>query len=83
MPATSPKSWIDAEVRCLAGYRANERPVSFLVEKHETMVRAVLESWREPNYLYFKVETADGELVLLRYHDREDAWQAREFVRPP
>lgn len=80
MPELSPKSWSRAEVRCLAGYRANERPISFFLEQREVDTRAVLESWREPRYLYFKVESTDGRLFALRYHEIEDYWEVKESV---
>jgi hypothetical protein len=74
----SPKPWNHTEVKCLAGFRANERPLSFLVGEAETEVRTVVESWREPDYLYFKVETGDGRVYILRHHEVEDFWEARE-----
>jgi hypothetical protein len=81
MSEISLKSWKHAEVRCLAGYRANERPLSFLLDESEIEVRTILESWRELDYLYFKVETDDGRVYELRHHEYEDFWQARESVR--
>jgi len=75
------KPWKRIEVRCLAGYRANERPISFLVEERQIEIRAILKSWREPDYLCFKVETQDGCVYDLRYHEHEDYWQVRELVK--
>ena len=72
------KSWNYTAVRCLAGYRANERPISFLVDEREIEIRAILESWREPDYLFFRVETDDGLVYDLRHHEYEDSWQVRE-----
>ena len=54
MPENTPKSWKRTAVRCLASYKANERPISFLVEEGEIEVRAILESWQEPDYLFLK-----------------------------
>jgi hypothetical protein len=75
------KSWNYTEVRCLASYRANERPIAFLVDEREVEVRTILESWREPDYLCFRVETVDGLVYDLRHHEYEDSWQVREL--PP
>jgi hypothetical protein len=73
-----PKSWHRTAVRCLSGYKADERPLSFLVDDDEIEVRTILESWREPDYLYFRVETKDGQAYDLRQHEYEDFWQVRE-----
>jgi hypothetical protein len=62
----------------LASYRENERPISFLVDEREIEIRAILESWREPYYLCFRVETDDGLVYDLRHHEYEDSWQVRE-----
>jgi len=62
MSETALKSWNHTEVQCLASSRANERPLSFLVDRRETQVRTVLKSWREPDFLHFKVETDDGRI---------------------
>jgi hypothetical protein len=69
--------WNPSQVRCLAGSRANERPISFLVNEREIKVRAVLASWREPEYLCFRVETEDGRVYHLRHHEYEDYWEVR------
>ena len=75
------KSWTHAKVRCLSGSRANERPISFLLDNQEIEVRTIMESWREPDYLYFKVETHDGRVYDLRHHEYEYSWQVRESAR--
>lgn len=81
MPDLIAKSWSPTAVRCLAGSRADERPLSFLVDDSEIKVRTIVESWREPDYLYFKVETDDGRIFDLRHHEYEDVWEVRETGR--
>ncbi len=76
MSETPFKSWNRTAVRCLASSRADERPLSFLVGEIE--ITSIVESWREPDYLYFKVETRDGRVYDLRHHEYEDSWQMRE-----
>ena len=78
MTVISLKSWNRTEVRCLSGYRANERPIWFLVHDTGVDVRAILESWREPDHIYFKVRTEDGRVYELRHHEYEDYWEARQ-----
>jgi len=76
-----PKPWNRTAVRCLAGYRADERPLSFLMDEGEIEVRTILESWREPDYLYFRIETKDGRVYDLRHHEYDDSWHVRESPR--
>ncbi|MBM4329244.1 MAG: hypothetical protein FJ118_19030 [Deltaproteobacteria bacterium] len=81
MSKTELTSWGLTEVRCLAGFRADERPTSFVLHDREIEVRTVLESWREPEYLYFTVETVHGRIYDLRHHEYEDWWQVREAAK--
>lgn len=81
MSNVAPKSWNRTAVRCMSSYKLNERPLSFLVDESEIEVRNILDSWREPDHLYFKVETKDGRVYDLRYNDHEDVWQVRESGR--
>ncbi len=75
--AIDEKSWKPAEVRCLSSHRADERPLAFCVDGRESKVRSVRSSWREPDYLWFRVEAEDGRVYDLRHHEYEDWWQAR------
>ncbi len=78
MPQITLKSWTSTAVRCLAGSRADERPLSFLLGESEIKVHSVLDNWREPDYLCFRVEAEDGRKYDLRHHEYEDDWQVRE-----
>jgi hypothetical protein len=78
MSEIAPNPWVRTAVRCLASSRANERPISFLLDDTEIEVRSILGSWREPDYLCFRVETKDGRRYELRHHEYDDCWQLRE-----
>jgi hypothetical protein len=78
MSEITPKLWNRTAVQCLAGSRANERPISFLVNDREIAVRTILKSWREPDYLYFKVEAEDGRVYQLRCDEYADSWEVGE-----
>jgi len=78
MPEITLKPWIRTAVRCLASSRASERPISFLLNDDEIEIRSLLESWREPDYLYFRLETKDGAVYQLRHHEYEGSWEVRE-----
>jgi hypothetical protein len=81
MPDNTSKSWNLTKVRCLAGSRANERPTSFLIEKREVEVLTILRSWREPDFLYFQVETHNRRVYDLRHHEYEDFWEIRDSAQ--
>ena len=66
----------------MAGYRADERPISFLLDDREIEVRRIVASWREPDYLCFKVETGDGLVYDLRHQEYKDLWEIRESTQP-
>ena len=72
------ESWIQSTVRCRADYRADESPLSFLLGDREIEVRRIVSSWKEPNYLCFRVETGDGRAYELRHHEYVDSWEVRE-----
>ncbi len=78
VPGTTELTWTAAEVRCFAGYKADERPTGFRVGHREIEVVKILASWREPDHLCFKVEAPDGIIYELRHHEYEDRWQVRE-----
>jgi len=65
------ESWIQSRVRCRAGYRADERPLSFLLDDREIEVCRIVASWREPDYLCFRVETGDGRVYALTFDEIE------------
>ena len=78
MPEIVRNTWIRTAVRCLASSRADERPISFLLDSTEVEIRSILESWREPDYLYFRVQTKDGRAYEIRHHEYTDFWEMRE-----
>ena len=55
MTQIGPKLSNGEEEQCLVSYRANEEPISFLVVETEIQISRILESWRQPDCLYFKV----------------------------
>jgi len=78
MPNGSQEIWKITAVRCLSGSRADERPLSFLADEGEIAVHSIRESWREPDFLHFRVEANDGRVFDLRHHEFEHFWEMRE-----
>ena len=73
--------WIRTEVRCLASSRGNERPVTLRLDNTQVAISSILESWREPDHLYFRVRTKDGSVYKIRHHEYEDAWEMRQGTK--
>ena len=57
-----------------AGYKANERPKSFLVDEDWFDIASIEDRWHEPDSEYFKVRTTAGRTYLLRYEEQGDVW---------
>jgi hypothetical protein len=72
-----------------SGHRANQRPRSFSVDEELYEITAVLDQWYEPSATYFKVQTDEGKIYLLRYQGVTDEWTLQSgfdgdelFARP-
>jgi hypothetical protein len=71
------------EVECYSGHRANERPAAFTLRGRRFEIEEIVDRWYEggvepgrPELQYFRVRTIEGQLFLLRYNARFDAWSA-------
>jgi hypothetical protein len=69
------------QVQCYAGYKSNERLVSFWFRGREYHVAEIIDRWYEgsahssmPMLDYFKVKTADGDRYIIRYNRLFDQW---------
>jgi hypothetical protein len=66
-------------VQAYAGYKANERPVSFISRGRNYRGIEIIDRWYEGSggavpLDYFKVAADDGRDYLLRYNGLFDAW---------
>ena len=57
-----------------SGRTANQRPRSFSLDERLYEIAAVLDQWYEPSATYFKVQTEEGKVYLLRYDGQSDEW---------
>ena len=57
-----------------SGHAANQRPRSFSLDERLYEIAAVLDQWYEPSATYFKVQTKEGRVYLLRYDRQSDEW---------
>ena len=66
---------IPLRVECYAGYRADELPEAFWLQRRRIAVREILDRWLGEDHAYFKVTGEDGVRYILRRDDRRDQWE--------
>ena len=62
------------KVECYSGYKADEKPISFILNGKKYMVEKIIDQWRSPEFEYFKVQADDGKAYLLRNDERNGEW---------
>jgi hypothetical protein len=61
-------------VNAYSGFKANERPLQFVLDDEIYEIAAVLDQWYEPSVVCFKVQSNEGKVYLLGYDEPEDEW---------
>ncbi len=69
-------------VECYAGYRADERPLRFVLGGNSLEVLNVEDQWYSPSAIYFRVHAADGNFYVLRHDEDTDTWTLEAFRSP-
>ena len=62
------------EVVGYSGYKANERPLYFLLDEERLKVQNIIDRWYGVEHDYFKVMAEDGKVYLLKWHRSLDLW---------
>ena len=62
------------KVQCYSGYKADEKPVSFVLDSNRLNVEKIIDQWRGPEFQYFKVLADDGKAYLLRHDEENNEW---------
>jgi hypothetical protein len=72
---------IPLEVKTYSGYKADEYPLSFMLDDDEYKIAEVTDRWYQgdnnPEYPvshYFKVKTGEGSECLLKHELDKDLW---------
>src|SRR5215813_3020512 len=65
---------IPIHVDAYSGYKASERPRQFTLDEVVYEIDAVLDQWYQPYATYFKVQSTDRKIYLLRYDEEADEW---------
>lgn len=66
-------------VECYAGYRADQRPVRFILSGHTYEVTDVEDRWYSPGASFFRVCAGDGNRYVLRHDEAQDTWSLAAF----
>lgn len=69
----------DIRVQCYAGYRADERPLRFVLRGREFEVQELDGRWYSPQASYFRVLAHDGNYYVLRHDEVQDLWTLDGF----
>lgn len=62
------------KVKCYSGYKADEKPISFVLDDNTFMVEKIIDQWRDPEFEYFKILADEGRAYLLKHDKRNDEW---------
>ena len=69
----------EIRVECYAGYRADERPLRFILRGRSFEVAEVDDRWYSPGVIYFRVRATDGNFYVLRHDEGMDVWTLDAF----
>ncbi len=69
------------KVEAYSGYKANERPISFILEKRKLRVVEIIDRWYGVEHDYFKIMADDGGVYLLKWHRLLDLWFLVKVIR--
>lgn len=67
------------QVECYAGYRADERPLRFILRGRPYRVEQIEDRWYSPGAIYFRVRAEDGNDYVLRHDEQQDVWTLAAF----
>ena len=70
---------VTVQVACYSGFRADERPLRFVLGGRSIEVASVEDKWYSPGATYFRVVAADGDRYVLRHDDAQDVWRLEGF----
>jgi hypothetical protein len=62
------------DVVAYSGYKANERPLYFVLDDQKKEVKGILDRWYGMEHDYFKVQADDGYVYLLKWQRSLDIW---------
>ena len=70
----------EIEVVAYSGYKANERPLHFLIDGNRLEAEKIIDRWYGEENDYFKVLANDGRIYMVRRHRFEDRWFLEKVI---
>jgi hypothetical protein len=70
---------VQIEVETYSGYRADERPLRFVLNGREYQVAEVEDRWYSPEATYFRVVAEDGNRYVLCHDEAQKIWTLEAF----
>ena len=67
-------------VKTYSGYKADERPLSFILDDVEHYIEEIIDAWVGKEFDYWKVKDADGERFLIKRDKEADEWALEEVA---
>ena len=67
------------DVESYSGYRADERPVRFVMGRQMYDVVEVEDRWYSPHATFFRVAASDGNRYVVRHDEELDLWSLEAF----
>ncbi len=61
-------------VDCYSGFKADERPLRFVLGERTLEVQSIIDQWYSPSATYFRVTADDGNIYILRHDLGQDQW---------
>ncbi len=62
------------KVVAYSGYKANERPIYFVLDGQKKEINKIIERWYGQDHDYYKVIADDGAVYLIKWHRSLDCW---------
>ncbi len=72
---------MEISVKTYSGFKADERPLSFLMGEREIHVSEIFDSWYGPDYVSFKIKGDDRNIYILKHNESEDRWELDFFLK--
>jgi hypothetical protein len=70
----------ELEVTAYSGCKANERPLSFILDQRRLEVEKIVDRWYGMEHDYFKVQADNGRQYLLKWHRSSDCWYLEKTI---
>ena len=67
-----------SKVMAYSGYKANERPMTFFLDRRLIRIREILKQWKDPDCDCFRLMGDDNSLYDLKWERSEDQWYVKK-----